>query len=162
MTASVCARVIVAAAAGLLALTGMAAAQVQPSARIEYVEVVSSGFGGAGEPAKQGPIRRFVTQTPVHAVKIGTTFSMKVRTVGRPEGADVVLRFVWRAPRLEGQTNKFLRFKRMNAVEVPTKIGAEVERTFEFKEQWQIVSGTWRAEVWNGRRRLAMRRFAVK
>lgn len=156
------ARMIVAATAGLLALTGPVAAQGQGTPRIEHVEVISSGFGGAGEEAKQGPIRRYVTHTPVRAVKIGTTFSMKVRTVGRPEGADVMLRFVWRAPRLEGQTNKFLRFKRMNAVEVPTKIGAEVERTFEFKEQWQIVSGTWRAEVWNGRRRLAMRRFAVK
>ena len=162
MTGSMCARVIVAAAAGLLALTGMAAAQVRAPAQIEYVEVLSSGFGGVGEPAKQGPIRRFVTHTPVRDVKVGTTFSMKVRTVGRPEGADVVLRFVWRAPRLAALTAKFLRFKRMSEVEVPTKIGAEVERTFEFKEQWQIVPGTWRAEVWNGRRRLAVRRFAVK
>ena len=48
------------------------------------------------------------------------------------------------------------------AEDVPSKIGAEVERTFEFKDQEQILRGTWRAEVWNGRRRIAMRRFAVQ
>ncbi len=157
-------RAVVAGAALLFLQTPLVRAQAPATApHIDYAEVVSAGFGGAGEAATQGPIRRYVTHTPVWTAKVGTTFSMKVRTVGHPDGADVTLRFVWRAPRLASTSSKIgRRFARMNEVEVPTKIGAEVERSFEFKDQAQIVSGTWRAEVWNGRRRLAMRRFGVK
>jgi hypothetical protein len=99
----------------------------------------------------------------VRDVAVGTKFDLKVRTVGQPNGTDIMLRFVWRAPRPGVKDPKTGRLTREAAAEdVPTKIGAEVERTFEFKDQAQIVPGTWRAEVWNGRRRVVMRRFGVQ
>ena len=151
------------AGALLVLLLSPAAAQPAQGPHIEYVEVLSSGFSGAGEAAKPGPVRRYVTGTPVRDVAVGTRFDMKVRTVGQPAGADVMLRFVWRAPRPGIKDPKTGRLTREAAAEdVQTKIGAEVERTFEFKDQAQIVPGTWRAEVWNGRRRVTMRRFGVQ
>jgi hypothetical protein len=134
----------------------------QPAPHIDYADVVASGYSGAGQPVAPGPIRRNVTLTPVRAVAVGTKFDMKVRAVGQPDGAEVMLRFVWKAPRPGIKDPKSGKLIRETAEDVPAKIGAEVERTFEFKEQAQIVRGTWRAEVWNGRRRLAMRRFAVQ
>jgi hypothetical protein len=129
---------------------------------VDYADVLSSGYSGAGQPIAQGPIRRNITHTPVRAVAVGTTFNMKIRTTGQPAGADIMLRFVFRAPRPGIKDAKTGQLNREIAEDIPTKIGAEVERTFEFKDQAQIVTGTWRAEVWNGSRRLAMRRFAVQ
>jgi hypothetical protein len=134
----------------------------QPAPHIAYADVVASGYSGPGDVVKQGPIRRFITHTPVRAVEVGTKFGITVRTVGQPEGADIKLRVVWRAPRpgvKDARTGKNSRV--VGEEEVSTKIGADVERSFEFKDKAQIVRGSWRAEVWNGRRRLAMRRFAV-
>lgn len=160
------ARVIVAAAVLLLAPASPAPAQAPhgppQGPHIEYAEIIAAGYSGAGRPIAQGPIRRNVTHTEVREVAVGTKFDMKIRTTGEPAGADIVLRFVWRAPRPGIKDAKTGKFEREIAVDVPAKIGAEVERTFEFKEQDQVVKGTWRAEVWNGRRRLVMRRFAVK
>lgn len=146
----------------LLLLSWLAPAAAQ-APHIEYVEVLSAAYSGVGQPAKPGPIRRYVTGTPVRDLTIGTKFDLKVRTIGQPSGADIMLRFVWRAPRPGIKDPKSGQMTREAAAEdVQTKIGAEVERTFEFKDQAQIVPGTWRAEVWNGRRRVVMRRFGVQ
>jgi hypothetical protein len=146
----------------MLFLTAIGPVSAQ-APHIEYVEVLSSGYSGAGQPAKPGPIRRYVTGTPVRNVTLGTKFDMKIRAVGQPNGADIMLRFVWRAPRPGIKDAKTGQMTREAAAEdVPAKIGAEVERIFEFKDQAQIVRGTWRAEVWNGRRRVTMRRFGVE
>jgi hypothetical protein len=139
------------------------AVSAQPAPHIDYVEVISSGYSGAGEAVRQGPVRRYVTHTPVRAANVGTKFDIKFRTAGQPDGTAVTLRMVWRAPRpgvKDAKTGKFNRV--VMEEEMPTKIGADLERSFEFKEEGQIVRGTWRAEVWNGGRRLAMRRFAVE
>jgi len=147
----------------LVALAGSAAAQTPtPAPHIEYAELTWSGFFGAGTPVPPGPIRRYVTHTPIRKVIVGTKYDMKVRIVGKPDGAGVTLRFVVRAPRPGMKDPKTGALRREDAVEVAAKIGGEVDLIFEFKDQAQIVSGTWRAEVWNGRRRLAMRRFAVQ
>jgi hypothetical protein len=146
-----------------IALTGLSySALAQPAPQIAYADVVASGYSGPGELVKQGPIRRYITHTPVRSVEVGTKFSITVRTVGQPDGADITLRFVWRAPRPGVKYAKTGKISRVVEEEdVSTKIGAEVARTFEFKDEAQIVRGSWRAEVWNGRRRLTMRRFAV-
>jgi hypothetical protein len=140
-------------------LSGAASAQTP---HIDFAEVISFGYAGAGTEIAQGPIRRHITHTPVRAVAVGTTFNMKVRIMGKPDGADVALRFVFRAPRPGMKDPKTGALRREDAEEMKAKIGGEIARTFEFKEQWQIVRGTWRAEVWNGQRRIAMRRFAVQ
>lgn len=129
---------------------------------IDYAEVLSSGYSGAGQPVAQGPIRRNITHTPVRAVAVGTKFDIKVRTAGQPAGADITLRFVFRPPRPGIKDTRTGELNRIVAEDVPSRIGDEAARTFEFKDQAQIVKGTWRAEVWSGQRRLAMRRFAVQ
>src|SRR5262245_29177853 len=77
------------------------ATQAKPTAHIEYVEIVSSGFGGPGEAVKRGKFReKFFNRTMLRTgVKVGTTFTMAVRPMGQPEGAEVAMRFVWRTPR---------------------------------------------------------------
>jgi hypothetical protein len=138
------------------------AVSAQPAPHIDYIEVISSGYSGAGEAVRQGPVRRYVTHTPVRAANVGTKFDIKFRTAGQPDGTAVTLRMVWRAPRPGVKDAKSGKFSRTVEEEIPTKIGTELARSFEFKIDAQILRGTWHAEVWNGARRLAMRRIAVQ
>ena len=148
-------------AALLLSLASAAHAQA-PTPRLETLEVVSSGFSGAGEKVEPGKIRRFFSRTPAVNAQKGTAFGMTVRPVGEPKGAEVTLRWVWRAPRPGVMDMKTGKYSRRITEEAPAKIGEETQRTYEFKEANDIVLGNWRVEVWNGMRRLAVRRFAVK
>jgi hypothetical protein len=154
--------------AAVLALAGPARAQSQsdskPAPHIEYVEIVSAGFTGPGEAVKRGKFReKFFTRTMLRTgVTVGTTFTMAVRPVGQPEGAEVAMRFVWRTPRPGIKDAKTGKVSREITEDVTAKLGQEISKTFEFRNEEQIIKGTWRAEVWNGRRKIATRRFAIR
>jgi hypothetical protein len=150
----------------MFALAGPARAQSQakPAPHIEYVEVVSAGFGGPGEAVKRGKFReKFFTRTMLRTgVTVGTTFTVAVRPVGQPEGAEVAMRFVWRTPRPGIKDAKTGKVSREITEDVTAKLGQEISKTLEFRTEEQIIKGTWRAEVWNGHRKIATRRFAIR
>ena len=151
---------LIAGAAFFVAWTSTAAFAQAP--RVEYLDVVSSGFSGPGEAIQPSRIRRLFSRTPAVNAQKGTAFGMTVRPVGEPKGAAVMLTWVWRAPRpgvMSMQTGKYVR---RITEDVPAKIGEEIQRTYVFKESNDIVLGDWRAEVWTGRRKLAVRRFAIR
>jgi hypothetical protein len=148
--------------AALLMLMTPALPQSNTAPHIDVLEVVSSGFSGPGEAVKRGKIRQRFSRTPAVTGEIGTKFNMTVRPVGQPDGADVTLRWVWRAPRPIAKDAKTGKATREVSEEAPAKIGSEVQKSFEFRSEEQLVKGNWRAEVWNGRRRLAVRRFAIR
>lgn len=160
--AIVCAAVL--AWAGPARAQSQAPSQAKPVPRVEYVEIVSASFDGPGERVKRGKFReRFFTRTMLRTgVKVGTTFTMKVRPVGQPAGAEVTLRFVWRTPRPGIKDAKTGKGSREITENVTAKLGEEISKTFEFRNEEQIVKGTWRAEVWNERRKIATRRFAIR
>jgi hypothetical protein len=94
--------------------------------------------------------------------QVGTSFGMTVRPVGQPEGAEVALRWFWKAPRPIGKDARTGKVVREVSEEAPARIGEEAQKSFEFRTEEQLVKGNWRVEVWNGRRRLAVRRFAIR
>jgi hypothetical protein len=155
--------------AAVIALAGPARAQSQqsqskPAPHIEYVEIVSAGFGGPGEAVKRGKFReKFFTRTMLRTgVTVGTTFTVAVRPVGQPDGAEVAMRFVWRTPRPGIKDAKTGKFSREISEDATAKLGEEIQQTFEFRNEEQLVKGTWRAEVWNGKRKIVTRRFALR
>jgi hypothetical protein len=148
--------------AALLMLVTPALSQTKPTAHIDVLEVVSSGFSGPGEPVKRGKIRQRFSRTPAMMAQVGSSFGMTVRPVGEPQGAEVVLRWVWKAPRPIGKDPRTGKLVRQISEEAPAKIGSETQKSFEFRNEEQLVKGNWRVEVWNGRRRLAVRRFAIR
>jgi hypothetical protein len=152
------------ACAVMLTLIGPTRSQPKPVPHIEYVEIVSASFAGPGERVKRGKFReRLFTRTMLRTgVQVGATFTMAVRPVGQPEGAEVALRFVWRTPRPGIKDGKTGKYTREIVEETTAKLGEETQKTFEFRTEEQIIMGTWRAEVWNGRRKLATRRFAIR
>ena len=151
-------------AAGIMAaLVAPAVAQVPaPAPRIEYADVEGSGFADPADVAKPGKIMRYFSRTPAANAHPGTAFGMTLKTVGQPEGAEVTLRWVWKLPRPGVKDAKTGKMVRQIDEEIPTKIGALVQHNFEFRDKEQIVPGKWRAEVYSGERRLAVRRFAIK
>jgi hypothetical protein len=149
-------------AAGLV-FVSPALSQPKPVPHIEWLEVVSAGFSGPAEAVKRGKLRqRFSRTMLMTGVKVGTTFSMAVRPVGQPDGAEVALRWAWRTPRPGIKDDKTGKLTREIAEETTAKLGEETQKSFEFRTEEQIVKGNWRAEVWNGRRKLATRRFAIR
>jgi len=158
----VCAAVL--AWAGPARAQSASPSQAKPVPHIEYVEIVSAAFAGPGEKVKRGKFReKFFNRTMlITGVKVGTTFTMVVRPVGQPEGADVAMRFVWRTPRPGIKDVKTGKFSREITEDVTAKLGEEISKTFEFRSEEQIIKGTWRAEVWNERRKIATKRFSIR
>jgi hypothetical protein len=140
------------------------AAPAKSVPHIDYVEMVSANFDGPGEKVKRGKFReKFFNRTMLRTgVKVGTTFTMVVRPVGEPKGAEVAMRIVWRTPRPGIKDARTGKFSREITEDVTAKLGEEISKTFEFRSEEQIVKGTWRAEVWNERRKIATRRFAIR
>jgi hypothetical protein len=150
--------------AAALVLAGPALAQPKPVPHIDYIEIVSAGFDGPGERVKRGKFReKFFTRTMLRTgAQVGTKFTVAVRPMGQPEGAEVALRFVWRTPRPGIKDAKTGKFSREIAEDATAKLGEEIQKTFEFRSEEQLVKGTWRAEVWSGKRKIATRRFALR
>jgi len=157
------ARAVLVCAAAFV-LTGPARSQEKSAPHIEYVEIVSSGFSGPGERLKRGKFReKFFTRTLLMTgVQVGSKFTMTVRPVGQPAGAEVALRWVWRAPRPIGKDSKTGKAIREISEESTAKLGEETQKTFEFRSEEQVVRGVWRAEIWNGNRKIATRRFGLR
>ena len=150
--------------AAVLMLTIPALAQPKPVPHIDYIEVVSASFAGPGERVKRGKFReKFFTRTMLRTgAQVGTKFTMVVKPMGQPEGAEVALRFVWQTPRPGIKDAKTGKFSREISEDAPAKLGQEIQKTFEFRSEEQLVKGTWRAEVWNGKRKIVTRRFALR
>lgn len=144
--------------------TSPALSQPKPVPHIEYAEIVSSGFSGPSEPVKRGKLRQrlFSRTLLVTDVKVGAKFTMAVRPVGQPDGAEVAIRWVWRTPRPGIKDDKTGKLTREIGEDATVKLGEEMQKTFEFRSEEQIIKGTWRAEVWNGGRKLATRGFAIR
>ena len=147
-----------------LAFASPAMSQPKPVPHIDYIEIVSASFAGPGEKVKRGKFReRYFTRTMLMTgVQVGAKFTMAVKPMGQPEGAEVALRFVWLTPRPGIKDAKTGRFSREISEDTTAKLGEEIQKTFEFRSEEQLVKGTWRAEVWNGKRKIATRRFAIR
>ena len=57
--------------------------------------------------------------------QVGTSFGMTVRPVGQPDGAEVSLRWVWKAPRPIGKDARTGKMVREVSDEAPARIGSE-------------------------------------
>ena len=110
---------------------------------------------------------------PVHVEKVtvleapadfgarpGSEFVMLIGVAGRPDGATVRLREVWRPPSpgardpTTGQTH--LEF----SSELIVKLGDQLRRSFLFHD-WKIVPGRWQVEYWDRVRKMQSRNFTV-
>jgi len=162
--AFICAAALALASPARAQSAATSAAPEKTVPHIEYVDMVSASFDGPGEKVKRGKFReKLFTRTMLRTgVKVGTKFTMVFRPVGEPKGAEVAMRVVWRTPRPGIKDAKTGKFSREIIEDGTAKLGDEISKTLEFRSEEQIIKGTWRAEVWNEKRKIATRRFALR
>jgi hypothetical protein len=141
--------------------------------RVERIDIVDAGIytvatgeETADPDAPTGTIAAPTTATLVEATtaipgRRGLEFGLRYVIVGEPAGAEVSLDFViaYPAPGLvdpaEPEPLRESRFTR------PKQIGETIYLGYGFENDWEIVPGEWRFEIWYEGSRLAERRFAV-
>jgi hypothetical protein len=157
--------------AALLVLTPAAArpADVQVE-RVEIVDAgtytVTVGEETADPNAPSGAIAAPVTATLVEATtaipaRLGLEFGFRYVVVGAPAGAEVALDFVIAYPPpglADPADTEPLRESRYTRRKT---IGDTVYLGYGFENDWEIVPGTWRFEIWYEGRELVTRSFEV-
>jgi hypothetical protein len=141
--------------------------------KVERIDVVDTGIYtvATGEvtadpAAPAGTIAAPIAATLVEATttipgRPGLEFGLRYVIVGEPAGAEIPLDFViaYPAPGLvdpaEPEPLRESRFTR------PKTIGETVYLGYGFENDWEIVPGEWRFEIWHGGAKLAEQRFTV-
>jgi len=156
----------------LLPFASVAKAQ-QP--RIERLEIIGAGFltyEQAGErtdapEAVGGKVIRprnmqFLSDMPAVTARTGTSFGVRFMVLGEPRGEDVALRSVWKIPSPGFTDPKSGKSYKESSSEFTTQIGTAYLSGYGFNEQWEIVSGTWTLQIWQGNRKLLEHDFAIR
>ena len=154
----------------LLGVVGMAAAQ-QP--RIDRIDVVEFGlYEAKKEEARSDPgtpsgrtsiisgVAFYEATTRVPA-RLGTGFGIRFVPVGAPEGAAAPIRVVWRLPAPGLRNPKSGNTYRESTSNTDVAIGVPRVRGYSLDEDWEIVTGDWTIELWNGERKLLSRTFTL-
>ena len=140
--------------------------------RVERIDVVDTGIytivtgEETADPSAPGTVAAPVTATLVEATttvpgRLGLEFGLRYVIVGEPAGAEVALDFViaYPAPGLvdpaEPEPLLESRYTRQK------KIGETVYLGYGFENDWEIVPGAWRFEIWFDGGKLASQAFTV-
>lgn len=164
----------IAALAVLLALATTARGE---DARVDRLDLVESGFYDAGTVKVAGSVLspgaaaghtldlrnvHFTPDPPANSARVGTGFGVRFRLRGRPAGARVVLRSVWKIPepgiRNPNNGNRF----RRSVADFTAVVGKLHMRGYQFDEPWEVVSGSWTLEIWQGDRKLLEKGFTIQ
>lgn len=122
-----------------LVAAGPAAAQMARVERIDVLEAVPDVSG-----------------------RVGAELALTVRPSGRPVGASVMLREVWRLP-LPGIRNPATGAVSLEiSTQFEARLGDPVRRRYVLDQPWKILRGEWLVEYWDGVRKLANRKFIVQ
>lgn len=141
--------------------------------RVERIDVVDTGIYAvetgeetADPNAPTGTIAAVTTVTNVETTttipgKLGLEFGLRYVIVGEPDGAEVPLDFVITYPPpgivdpAESSPLLESRYSRSK------KIGETVYLGYGFENDWEIVPGLWRFEIWHDGAKLADQSFTI-
>jgi hypothetical protein len=146
-------------------------AEVVENPVIERIEVLDFGVYAANRgdcPRDERGIQRceiaeiqHVTTTTTIPAELGLLFGVRYRVVGAPVGATAQLRRVWTppAPGLRSPTIA----EPIDRIERPfsVPIGEPKLASYRFDDEWELVPGLWRVELWDGERLLLSSEFTV-
>jgi Domain of unknown function (DUF3859) len=95
-------------------------------------------------------------------VQIGTTFGLRYRVFGEPHAAPVELRQVVIFPLPGLNPSSFSKPITQDEFVLQTRIGETSYASYTLEETFELVSGTWIFEIWQGNRKLATQSFRVE
>jgi len=149
---------------------GEAAAQKASVERIEILQAglytanvvrrdASPGTASGNTAITEGT--NFYLQTTQVPARLGIRFGVEYRLIGSPEGERVQLRSVWRIP-APGITNPANgNTYRQSPRDFEALVGSRRTQGYGFDQAWEIVSGDWVYEIWDGSRLLMSKAFTV-
>jgi hypothetical protein len=88
-------------------------------------------------------------------------FGIMFRPVGTPDGSMVAMRSIWRLPEPGVRNPDNGVTFRESISDFTTPIGQEKMRGYSFEHDWEMVTGEWTLEIWDGGRRLLAQTFNV-
>jgi hypothetical protein len=142
--------------------------------RVERLDVIGAGFLALEQAATEvapdavgGKVirprnMRFLAEAPAATAQIGTVFGVRFMVVGTPRDADVTLRTVWKIPAPGFTDPKTGKAYSESISNLPAQIGMAYLSAYGFNESWEIVSGQWTMQVWQGDRKLLEKGFEIK
>ncbi len=153
-----------------LSLSFVAHAQ---KAQIERIDIVGKGIYqvavGKQTPDKQTPTGSVasvneatkIEDTTTVLARIGLEFGIEYVIIGSPTGVQVPIRIVNVYPK-QGLHNPKNR-KTLRHAEIMRKkiIGDIIYTGYAFENEWEIVPGVWKFELWYKNRKLAEQSFTV-
>lgn len=153
---------------GLFATTWSAQA-AEPN--IEGFELVSAGIYTrevkSTERDAQGVLQHVVTDvklvlsTTQIPAKLGVTFGIQYRLLGEPAGVTVTVRRETHYPS-PGATPPGASVPLLvSTKEVKRTLNLVATQTYTLEEDWEVLPGKWRLEVWSGDRKLGGQEFTL-
>jgi hypothetical protein len=157
----------------LMAFLALATGAGAQTPYVDRIEILQSGIFQADETKKMaapgtaagavsdlGNIRHVRTTGSVPG-QIGVRFGYRYRVIGRPNGANVALRFVTLIPSPGIRNPKTGNTVVRGEYSREKTIGGESYRDYGFDDPWEIVPGVWTLEIWQGDRKLVSQSFTV-
>ena len=124
--------------------------------------VAATAVGAAR--AQVGKVDRIdvVDAVPGVAGQQGAELSLTLRITGKPDGAIVSLREIWRppSPGLRNPATGAVRLESETEFKAP--LNTNVRRAFALDQPWKVVRGEWVVEYWDGVRKMMQRKFVVQ
>jgi hypothetical protein len=104
---------------------------------------------------------KLVEKTEKIPAKIGTSFGLQFLVEGKPKGEAVVLKIVLLFPQpglRNPKTDKIY-----HKLEGPNKcmIGETSYTGFEFEQEWNLVPGEWKIQLWYNDKMMAEKAFSI-
>ncbi len=90
--------------------------------------------------------------------RIGVAFGFTYFLKGEPEGTSIPLRYAWESPGITAP-GKNVVFQE----EFPwtSKIGSYGRHLFRFEQEWELIPGVWKLQIYHGEQVLAEQSFTV-
>lgn len=96
----------------------------------------------------------FYKQTSDISAKINNTFGIKYQVNGTPEGAIANFTFKVIHPPINGRT--------MSSADVKATVGSWRADFYTFEEEYELVEGEWKLQIWDNNTMLLEKAFTIK
>jgi len=156
----------------IFVVSGLSLTQAQ-TPRIDRLDDISPGVVSLGEVKKvtdsnistgerfEGGEGKIVSVSKNISIKVGTVFGVQVHIIGKPAGAKVPIRVIWRYPEpgIKSPTTGTTKFS--DEYTDSRTIGSRPLFYWKLGEEYVLVPGIWTLELWQGDRKLLAQDFVL-
>ena len=156
----------------IFVVCGLSFAQAQ-TPRIDRIDDVRPGVVELGETKKvadsnistgehfKGGAPKVVSVSKNISIKLGTVFGVQVHIIGKPPGAKVPIRIIWRYPEPGIKSPNTGKTKFSDEYTDNRTLGTSPVYYWKLEDEWVLIPGIWTLELWQGDRKLLAQEFVL-